>query len=97
MAAPAFVKNPRFIVGTIVVLWVVYVVYWNYQLAPINVHLFPFLRPAQISVSLVIIGAGLFGCLATLIVQLLWRRGRSKNGSVVHTAPADIGSSNTVA
>ena len=95
MAAPAFVKNPKFIGGAIVILWVVYVIYGNYQLNPIDFHLFPLLKPAQISVSLVIIGAALFGCLSTLAVQFLWRRGRSKNGSVASTAPAD--SSKTVA
>ncbi|HVA40375.1 MAG TPA: hypothetical protein VNF49_06905 [Candidatus Binataceae bacterium] len=95
MAAPAFVKNPKFIGGTIVVLWVAYVVYWNYRLNPIDIQLLPVLKPAQLSVSSVIIGAALFGCLATLAVQLLWRRGRSKNGSAASTAPAD--SSNTVA
>lgn len=95
MAAPAFVKNPKFIGGTIVVLWVAYVVYRNYRLNPIDIQLLPFLKPAQLSVSSVIIGAALFGCLATLAVQLLWRRGRSKNGSAASSATAD--SSKTVA
>ena len=36
MAAPAFFKNPKFIGGTIVFLWVAYVVYWNYRLNPID-------------------------------------------------------------
>ena len=95
MAAPAFVKNPRFIGGTIVVLWVAYVVYWNYRLNPIDIQLFPFLKPAQLSVSSVIIGAAIFGCLGTLAIQFLWRRGRSKNGSTASSAPAP--SSKTVA
>ncbi len=95
MAAPAFVKNPKFIGGVIVVLWVAYVVYWNYRLTPIYIQLFPFLKPAQLSVSSVIIGAALFGCLATIAVQFLWRRGRSKNGSAASTAAAD--SNKTVA
>jgi hypothetical protein len=95
VAAPAFVKNPKFIGGAIVVLWVAYVVYWNYRLNPIDIQLLPFLKPAQLSVSSVIVGAALFGCLSTLVVQFLWRRGRSKNGSAASTAPAD--SSKTVA
>ena len=41
MAAPAFVKNPKFIGATIIVLWVAYVVYWNYRLEPINIQLLP--------------------------------------------------------
>ena len=98
MAAPAFVKNPKFIGGTIVVLWVVYVVYWNHRLNPIDIQLFPFFKPAQLNVSSVIIGAGVFGCIATLAIQFFWRRGRSKNGSAAaspSTAPPD--SNRTVA
>jgi len=88
VAAPAFVKNPKFIGGTIIFLWVAYVVYWNYRLNPIDIQLVPFFKPAQLSVSSVIIGAALFGFLATMTVQFLWRRGRSKNGSDAVTASA---------
>jgi hypothetical protein len=95
VAAPAFVKNPKFIGGTIVILWVVYVIYWNYRLDPINIQLIPFIKPAQIRVSWVIVGAALFGCLGTLVIQFLWRRGRSKNGSAASSTPGD--SSKTVA
>ena len=96
MATPAFVKNPKFIGGAIVVLWVAYVVYWNYRLEPINIQLFPVMKPEQLSVSSVIIGSAVFGCVATLVTQFLWRRGRSKNGSATSSAPAAT-SSNTVA
>jgi hypothetical protein len=95
VAAPAFVKNPKFIGATIIVLWVAYVVYWNYRLEPINIQLFPFIKPAQLSVSSVIIGAALFGCLATLAIQFFWRRGGSNNGALSSTASAD--STKTVA
>jgi hypothetical protein len=96
VAAPAFVKNPKFIGGAIVFLWVTYVVYWNYRLEPINIQLFPVMKPEQLSVSSVIIGSAVFGCVATLVTQFLWRRGRSKNGSATSSAPAAT-SSNTVA
>ena len=88
MTTPAFVKNPKFVGGAIVILWVVYVVYWNHRLEPISIQLFPLIKPAQLNVSSVIIGAALFGCLATLMIQFLWRRGRSKNGSAASSAPA---------
>jgi hypothetical protein len=88
VAAPAFVKNPKFIGGTIIFLWVAYVVYWNYRLSPIDIQLVPFVKPAQLSVSSVIIGAALFGFLATMTVQFFWHRGRSKNGSDAVTASA---------
>jgi hypothetical protein len=95
VAAPAFVKNPKFIGGAIVSLWVAYVVYWNHRLNPIDIQLIPFVKPTQLKVSSVIIGAALFGCVATLAVQFLWRRGGSKSGSVASTASAD--STKTVA
>jgi hypothetical protein len=88
VAAPAFVKNPRFIGGTIIILWVAYVVYWNYRLNPIDIQLVPFVKPAQLSVSSVIIGSAFFGFLATIAVQFFWRRERSKNGSETVTASA---------
>jgi hypothetical protein len=53
------------------------------------------MKPELLSVSSVIIGAGVFGCIATLVTQFLWRRGRSKNDSAASSAPAP--SSNTVA
>lgn len=95
MAAPAFVKNPKFIGGAIIALWVAYVVYWNHRLNPIEIQLLPFLKPAELNVSSVIVGAALFGGLAALTIQFLWRRGRSKNASTESTAPA--ASINTVA
>ena len=95
MAAPAFVKNPKFIGATIVVLWLAYVIYWNYRLDPIDIRLFPFLKPLQLNVSSVIAGSAIFGSLLTIVVQFLWRKGRSKNGADVSVAPP--GSSRTVA
>ena len=49
MAAPAFVKNPKFISGTIIFLWVAYVVYWNYRLNPIDIQLVPFVKPVTVT------------------------------------------------
>jgi hypothetical protein len=95
VAAPAFAKNPKFIGGAIISLWVAYIVYWNHRLNPIDIQLVPFVKPAELNVSSVIIGAALFGCVATLAVQFLWRRGGSKSGSVASTASAD--STKTVA
>ena len=95
MAAPGFVKNPKFIGAAIVVLWLAYVIYWNHRLNPIEIQLFPFLKPLQINVSWVIIGAAIFGSIITLTVQFIWRKGRSKTGSVESAALP--GSNKTVA
>jgi hypothetical protein len=98
VAAPGFVKNPKFIGAAIVVLWVAYVIYWNHRLNPIDIQLLPFLKPLQLNVSTVILGAAIFGSILTLAVQFLWRRGRSKSGSVAPAASAaPPGSTRTVA
>jgi hypothetical protein len=95
VAAPRFVKSPKFIGGAIIILWLAYVVYWNHRLNPIDIQLFPFVKPAQLNVSSVIVGAAIFGSLATLGIQFVWRKGRSKNGSAASTAP--VGKNKTVA
>ena len=70
---PAFVKNPKFIIGTVVVLWVLYVIYKNFEFAPIHFHLLPFVL-IEVKLSTLIIAAMIFGALATLLIQWLWRR-----------------------
>jgi hypothetical protein len=85
-AMPAFAKNPKFIVGTIVVLWVAYVIYSNFQLDPIKVHLLPFAATLDLRVSAVIIGAAIFGSISTLVVQWLWKRRSSKKAAESATA-----------
>jgi hypothetical protein len=89
---PSFLKNPKFIIGAIVVLWVAYIVEENFRLDPITIRLVPFVAALQLRVSAVIIGAAVFGSVATLVVQFLWRR-RSKNAS----SPQPAASSKTVA
>ena len=71
---PAFVKNPKFIIGTIVVLWVAYVIYANFQIDMVTFYLLPFnILKLQLRLSAVIIGAAIFGAVATLVIQWLWR------------------------
>ncbi len=76
---PGFAKNPKVIGATIVVLWLAYVIYANFQLEPIQIKLFPY-ATLNLKVSAVIIGAALFGVIATLAVQFFWNRRSSKNG-----------------
>jgi hypothetical protein len=90
MPAPAFAKNPKVILGTIVVAWAAYVVYTNFKLDPVQIHLLPFAATLQFKVSAIVIGSALFGVVATLAVQFLWRR-QSKPTSVIVTT---AGSSN---
>src|SRR5208283_386610 len=64
-AMPAFVKSPKFIIGTIVVLWVAYVIYANFQIEMVTFYLLPFnILKLQLRLSAVIIGAAIFGAVA---------------------------------
>jgi hypothetical protein len=75
---PAFAKNPKFIAGLIVALWLAYIIYANFQVPPIPVKLFPGVI-LEFHVPLVMIASALFGIVATLVIQFFWRS--SKNGS----------------
>jgi hypothetical protein len=82
---PAFIKNPKFIIGTIVVLWVAYVIYANFQPKTVDFYLLPFGVIVQFKLSTVIVGAAIFGVVATIVIQWLWRR--PSNSSSVSAAP----------
>ena len=83
---PAFVKNPKFIIGTIVVVWVAYVIYANFQIDMVTFYLLPFnILKLQLRLSAVIIGAAIFGALATIVIHWLWVRPSNSSSSV--TAP----------
>lgn len=93
---PAFARNPKFIIGTIVVLWVAYIIYANFQPKVVDFYLLPFGVIIQFKLSSVIIGAAIFGVLATLIIQYMWRRPSNDTSSVA--APGSpVPRSNTVA
>ena len=85
---PAFAKNPKIIIGTIVVLWVAYILYANFQPKTVEFYLLPFGAVIEFKLSSVIIGATIFGVLATLIVQYLWRRPSNDISSVPHETPS---------
>ncbi len=77
---PAFAKNPKFIIGTLVVLLVIYVVLANTQPQPVTIYLFPHFVKLQIQLSAIIIGSAIFGAIAAIVIHWLWRRS-SKNAS----------------
>ncbi|HUO04616.1 MAG TPA: hypothetical protein VMU16_05405 [Candidatus Binataceae bacterium] len=79
---PAFAKNPKFIIGTLVVLWVGYVLYTNYQLDMVTFYLLPFdILKLQLKLSAIVIGAAVFGSIVTLVIQWLWGRSSNSNGA----------------
>lgn len=93
---PAFAKNPKFIIGAIVVVWVAYIIYANFQIEMVTFYLLPFnILKLQLRLSAVIIGAAIFGALATLVVQWLWRR--PSNSSSAASSSASGPKSSTVA
>ena len=85
---PAFAKNPKFIIGTLVVLWVMYVIYANFQVDMVTFYLLPFsILKLQLKLSAVIIGAAIFGAVATLVVQWLWGRPSNISSSATPITP----------
>jgi hypothetical protein len=92
---PEFWKRPKFWTGFILVAWLAYIVYENFRLAPVELHLIPFVATLQLRVSAIIIAAAIGGSLLTVGIQLMWRRRASNKGSVSATAP--VSSSKTVA
>jgi hypothetical protein len=94
---PAFAKNPKFIIGTIVVLWVAYVVYANFRPQPVDFYLLPFGVILQFKLTTVIVGAAIFGVLTTLIIQWLWRRPSNVASSVSSASASTSPISKTVA
>ena len=95
---PAFAKNPKFIFGTLVVLWVAYIVYANFRPQPVDFYLLPFGVIIQFKLTTVIVGAALFGVLAALTIQWMWRRPSNVTSSApAAMSPAPAPSSKTVA
>jgi hypothetical protein len=91
---PPILKNPKFILGVILIAWVIYVITANFQLSPIQVHLLPY-ATLNLKVSAVIIAAAIFGSAVTLVVQYQWKRWNSSNPA--STSSASGASSKTVA
>jgi hypothetical protein len=84
---PAFAKNPKVIIGTLVVLWVAYIIYANFQIEMVTFYLLPFnILKLQLRLSAVIIGAAIFGAVATIVIHYLWVR-PSNTASATVTAP----------
>ncbi len=80
---PAFLKNPKFIAGVIIALWVIYVITANFQLNTIDIRLVPFIATLQFKLSSVIIAAAIFGSAVTFVVQHQWKRWNSSKPTSV--------------
>jgi hypothetical protein len=98
-AMPAFAKNPKFIIGTLVILWVAYIIYANFQIEMVTFYLLPFnILKLQLRLSAVIIGAAIFGAVAAIVIHWLWfRPSNTASSSVTAPIPPSTPRSNTVA
>jgi hypothetical protein len=83
---PAFLKNPKFIAGAIVAVWVIYVISANFQLKLIEIRLLPFIASIYLKVSTVIICSIIFGAFVTLAIQYQWKRLSSSKPTSVSAA-----------
>ena len=90
-----FWKRPKFWVNAILIVWLVYIIYANFQLTPVPIHLIPHFVELQLRVSGIIIGSAIGGAALTLALQFFWHRRSSKNAS--QSAAAAASSSSTVA
>ncbi len=77
---PAFAKTPRFIITTIVILWLAYVIWANSSPAPIQIHIFPYVQ-LEVRLAAALVVAAIFGAVAVIVGHWLWTRRSSKNGS----------------
>jgi len=95
---PAFAKNPKFIIGTIVVLWAAYVIYANFQIDMVTFYLLPFnILTLKLRLSAVIIGAVIFGAVAAIVIHWLWVRPSNSSSAVTAPIPPSTPRSSTVA
>lgn len=95
MPMPAFLKRPRFWVALVIIAWLAYVIWANFQLN-LQIYLIPWFATLQLKVSAIILGSAIIGTILTLVVQFFWRRWRSsKNGP--QSAAASAASNKTVA
>ena len=83
---PAFLKNPKFIATSIVILWLLYILYENFQLPPVSIKLIPLMATLDFKVSAVIIGSAILGSGLTFLGQHYWRRWRSSTPASDSTA-----------
>jgi hypothetical protein len=95
MPTPAFLKRPRFWVALVIVAWLAYVIWANFEQPNLNIYVIPWVT-LQVKVSAIILGSAIIGAVLTLVIQFFWRRWRSsKNGS--QSAAASAASNKTVA
>ena len=77
---PAFVKTPKFIISTIFLIWLISIIYENYNQAPVRVYYFPFMD-VEVRLLWALISSAIFGAVVALVIQFMWTHRASKNAS----------------
>ena len=77
---PAFVKTPKFIISTIFLIWLISIIYENYNQAPVRVYYFPFMD-VEVRLLWALISSAIFGAVVELVIQFMWTHRASKNAS----------------
>ena len=72
-----FWKWPKFWIGLVIILWLVYVISANLDQS-VTIFIVPFLVQPIVRVSAIVAGSIITGCILTLLVQFAWRRRASK-------------------
>jgi uncharacterized integral membrane protein len=79
-AMPSFVKTPRFIISTIFLVWLISIIWENYNQPPVYVWYFPFLS-VQVRLLYVLVSSAIFGAVLALVIQFMWNHRPSRNAS----------------
>ena len=91
---PKFWKWPRFWIGLIVILWLVYILNGNLE-SSVTLWLVPLWVHPVVRLSWIMFGSGILGALLTLLIQFEMRRRSSKYAAA--SAAATASSTNTAA
>lgn len=93
---PRFWTWPRFWIGIILILWLIYLLSGNLN-ESVTLFIVPIFVHPVVRLSGVILGSAILGCVITLLLQFSWRRRASKYAAASRAAPPPQSSSNTVA
>ena len=93
---PRFWTWPRFWIGSILILWLIYLLSGNLN-ESVTLFIVPIFVHPVVRLSGVIFGSAILGCAITLLLQFSWRRRASKYAAASRAAPPPESSSNTVA
>jgi hypothetical protein len=93
---PQFWKWPKFWIGLILILWLIYLLSGNLEQS-VTLFLVPLFVHPTVRVSTIVFGSMILGCALTLLIQFAWFRRASKYAAASTAEPPPESSSKTVA